>query len=242
MHPVALENLDKIPHHVPGILSGSGLCHDAIHHEASGQPGAGLRPGDASSALAVGAMTNYGFYERPEYKQARTAGLPYSQPVPISAYEHNRSGIQAVAESDLVQGEATNPPLHAEVPQGLGMRSTTSFTAQMHAKNRALETFGESVSRQLAMSSSMGVTRAQDAQAERGQNCTPLGQLEAGQGNALGGGRVVDTMELNEIGGYVYGDQTRTEPTLKERPPGMGITQSRLAPPFAALGASMTGI
>lgn len=48
-------------------------------------------------------------------------------------------------------------------------------------------------------------------------------------------------MELNEIG-YVYGDHARTEPTLKERPTAIGIVQSRLAPPFAALGASMTGI
>lgn len=192
MHPVALENLDKIPHHVPGILSGSGLCHDAVGHDTSGQLGAGLRPGDASSALAVGAMTNYGFYERPEYKQARTAGLPYSQPVPIGSYEHNRSGIQAIAEGGFMQGEGTNPPLHAEGHSGLGIRSTTSFTAQMHAKNRVLETFGESVSRQLAMSSSMGVTRAQDGPAERGQNSNLLGQLEVGQGNALGGGNLVD--------------------------------------------------
>lgn len=67
-----------------------------------------------------------------------------------------------------MQGDGANSATYADTSQGLGMRSTTSFTAQMQAKSRVLETFGESVSRQLAMSSSMGVTRAQDGQGERG--------------------------------------------------------------------------
>ena len=77
--PGNLENLDKIPHHVPGILSGSGLCHEAMNQDQSNnQLGVGFRPGDASSALALGSVNNYGLYERSDNKQVRTAGLPYS--------------------------------------------------------------------------------------------------------------------------------------------------------------------
>ena len=67
----------------------------------------------------------------------------------------------------------------------------------------------------------MGVTRAPDGQAELGQNLVPFGQLDASQGQGLPGDNLVGALELNEIGGYVYGDQLRTEPTQQETRPGL---------------------
>ena len=79
----------------------------------------------------------------------------------MGSYEKNRSGGKVIGEVNLTHNEGANTLNKTEISGfGHGNRSTTSFTAQMHAKNKALDAFSEPAQRQLAMSSSMAVTRA----------------------------------------------------------------------------------
>jgi hypothetical protein len=79
----------------------------------------------------------------------------------MGSYENNRSGGKMIGDVNISHNEVTLNKTEIS-GFGHGNRSTTSFTAQMHAKNKAIENFSEPAQRHLAMSSSMAVTRAQE--------------------------------------------------------------------------------
>ena len=125
--PSGFEHLDKIPHHVPGIRSGGGLCHDAPGHEGGIRAGARPRPGDSSSALGGGGPPNIAAYDRANPMQPRVLGLPLAKSAQIASYGNAWSAAHVPAVGELVQAEVMNATHLAEAASGI--RSTTSFTA-----------------------------------------------------------------------------------------------------------------
>ena len=169
-----LEGFDKIPHHVPGIVSGSGLCQDPPGREFVALAPPGLRPSEASSALVPGALTNPALCGREEPMQGLVVALPGSRPGHAGSLEPGPGHPPATAGGERVRGLGTGPTIATGHPH-VGMRSSTSFTAQMQAQAHALESLGQPTPRLLAVSSSVAAATAPDAAAQRCQNATPPG-------------------------------------------------------------------
>ena len=170
-----LEGFDKIPHHVPGIVSGSGLCQDPPGREFVVLGCPGLRPSEASSALALGAPTNPGLCGREEPMQQLMVPLPGSWPGHAGSLEPGPTHPPGTADGERVRGLGTGPTITTGQPQGLGMRSSTSFTGQTQAQARALESLGQPTPCLLAVSSSVGAATAPDAAAQRCRDAAPPG-------------------------------------------------------------------
>ena len=64
----------------------------------------------------------------------------------MGSYEKNRTGNKLVGEVNSSHNDGVHTLNKTEIAGfGHGNRSTTSFTAQMHAKNKAPDNFSEPV-------------------------------------------------------------------------------------------------